>query len=84
MGFIISIPLGILLGYFAYKIHLKNQLLGYLFAITPYSIFFWLSLEDREVWGRYRAVAFLATAISSLYCFVKRKVDEKKTRNSDS
>lgn len=81
MGFIISIPLGIILGFIAYRISLKSQVLGYLIGLLPYSIFFFLTLEDREAWGHYRAVAFLATVIASIFCFVSRKITERKNGN---
>lgn len=83
MGFIVSIPLGIFFGYIAYQISLKNQFLSYLFAILPYSIFFWLSFENRDLWGHYRAIAFFATAVASLFCFVKRKIDKKRVKNAN-
>lgn len=85
MGFIISIPLGIILGYLVYKISLKNQLLAYLIGILPYSIFYFLTLENKENdWGHYRAIAFFATIIGSIVWIVISKCNERKNGNVDA
>ena len=84
MGFIISIPLGIILGFIAYRISLRSQTLGYLIGLLPYSIFFFLTFEDREIWGHYRAIAFFATIIASLFCFISRKLSVRKNGKLNS
>lgn len=48
MEFILAIPLGILLGCILYKIGDKRPTLTYLVGILPYSVFFWLTWEDRD------------------------------------
>lgn len=78
MILILTIVLGIVLGYLAYKISLRNQLLGYLVAITPYSILFFLSLENRDMWGHYRVIALFTTIIASIFCLIKRLIDKKR------
>jgi hypothetical protein len=75
MGYLLIIPLGIILGFFIYKIRLVSQRLGYLFGIFPYSILFWLSGDNQEFWGHYRAAAFLATIIATVICIlIERKM----------
>jgi hypothetical protein len=73
---LIFIPVGIIMGYIMYKI--KSEFIAYLFSIFPYATLFWLSLEDREKWGHYRAIAFFALAVSCLVCFCLRKLTERK------
>lgn len=84
MGFIISIPLGIILGFIAYRISLRSQTLGYVVGLLPYSVLFFLTFEDREMWGHYRAIAFFATVIASVFCFVSRKLSERKNGELNS
>jgi len=79
---LIFIPVGIVMGYIMYKI--KSQFFGYIFAIFPYLTFFLLSIQDREEWGHYRAVAFLALAVSCLVCFTLRKLTGWKASLSSS
>lgn len=81
MGFIISIPLGVILGFITYKISLKSETLAYLVGILPYSIFFFLTFEDREAWGHYRAIAFFATIIASMCWFTISKLAKRKNGN---
>ena len=77
MEILIFIPLGIIMGYIMYKI--RNEFLGYLFGISPYLTFFLLSVENREVWGHYRIIALLVTAVACLVCFICRRVVGKKS-----
>jgi len=79
MEVLIFIPLGIIMGYIMYKI--SSEIWGYLFGIFPYFIFFVLSIHDREIWGHYRAIALLATAVACLFCFILRKLSAKRIVN---
>lgn len=63
-----------------YKI--KSEVLGYLFGIAPYLIFFLLSMDNQEIWGHYRVIALLATAVACLFCFISRKLAGRKNRSA--
>ena len=76
MVVLIFIPLGIIMGYIMSKI--KSEFLGYLFGISPYLIFFLLSIDNRDVWGHCRVVALLATFVASLSCYILRSLQKEK------
>ncbi len=82
MEVLVFIPLGIIWGYIMYKI--KSEFWGYLFGIFPYLTFFLLSIDNREIWGHYRAIALLATLVASLTCFIFRRINTKKNGNLKS
>lgn len=79
---LIFIPLGLVMGYTMYKI--KSEFWAYIFGITPYLIFFLLSIDEREVWGHSRVIALFATAVACLYCFIARKIKESKEKRDHS
>lgn len=57
MEVLIVILIGLIMGYIMYKI--KSEFWGYLFGISPYLIFFILSINNRDVWGHYRILGLL-------------------------
>lgn len=82
MGFILAIPLGIFLGWILYKIGDKRPTLTYLVGILPYSIFFWLTWEDRDFWGSYRIAALFGSALALI---IWKTLDAlSKQKNADT
>ena len=64
MTIILAIPLGIILGWILHKIGDKHPTITYLIGILPYSIFFWLTWDDRDFWGPYRISALFGSILA--------------------
>ncbi len=82
MAIILSIPLGIVLGWILYKIGDKHPTITYLIGVLPYSIFFWLTWDDRDFWGPYRISALLGSILAIIICKTLN-VTNKKTFTFD-
>jgi hypothetical protein len=64
MIYLLAIFFGVFLGLILSKIGSHRNILSYVVLILPYTIFFWLSLENRDLWGIYRIAAIIATFIA--------------------
>lgn len=79
MVLLFAIPLGILLGWVLYKIGNRHPTITYLIGILLYSIFFWLTWEDRDFWGPYR-IASLLGSILGLFIWKMLELLAKRKR----
>ncbi len=79
MIYLLSIPLGILFGLLLDKIGAHNRF-SYIISVLPYSIFFWLTWEDREFWGPYRIAALIGSLIACVVWRIKEKHHDKNLK----
>lgn len=82
MAFVLAIPLGILLGWILFKIGDKHPTITYLVGVLPYSIFFWLTWEDRDFWGPYRIAALGGSIIAIIFWKMLESLSKKKKAES--
>ena len=68
------------LGLLLYKIGKKHMRLAYFIGILPYSILFWLTWEDSNYWGPYRAMAAIGTIVAAIVWGIARYSEKMKSK----
>lgn len=86
MTIILAIFIGIIFGWILHKLRDIHPTIWYLIAVFPYSVFFWLTFDDRNFWGPYRISALFGSVLALIIwkilgTKIKKKLKHKNNLN---